>query len=450
MLGRRGPLSKIVGGSIGLAKEYSADRKARKETGEPGHADDGHLAPPSKDQSGHSSDDEEEDDEELVQQLDEAQLKASSTSQGSTEQESVDDILSTFIARHPPPPYNKQQPAGVLSMPVILPQRRPESHTRGFVRAYAPVLQDAGIDQDTWIEFLDGFEKAIGQNAWFHAANAAVWVAGKVRLALEGVSLIARFVSMAIHLTLEGGRRTYIHSKYNKYLDTMNDEFFKPRGLYCLIIKYNPKSSELDEEVDVTRNISQQVAKRDDEERSKWRNLVSASSGKTEHEEEIPEFAPLVFPDLDKLGEEQKVGAVKHFGHFMRDYYDRQSQAKFDAAHEDSKLAGVTPRKEFASRYSDPNHPASQGGLISTISGGAYNPKGPLGKLQDRRNARRSKIGIGGNRPVGKEGRQQRRNMRPLRRVLKTDALYLMVVNLPTQEEMDTVLAELERANKEG
>ena len=51
--------------------------------------------------------------------------------------------------KHPPPSTQKGQP---LSMPVIIPERRPGFKTRGFVRAYAPVLEEAGIDQDTFIE----------------------------------------------------------------------------------------------------------------------------------------------------------------------------------------------------------------------------------------------------------------------------------------------------------
>lgn len=450
MLGRRGPLSKIVGGTTGFVQEYNADRKARKEA-QAGETDDHQVAGPVGDEKMEDYDDEDddeeaEDDEALAQDLDEAQ-QAIEPKKAHKDQ-SIDQIIETFVQQHPPPPYSEQQPGGILSMPVIIPQRRPESHTRGFVRAYAPILADAGIDEQTWLDFLDGFEKAIGKNGWFHAMNAAVWVAGKVRMAVEGFSIIARFVTMAIHLSIEGGRRTYLHGKQNKYLDEMNDQFFKPRGLYCMIIKYKPSSKELDEEVDVTKNITEQVAKRDDEERGKWRNYFTSASGKTQHEEELPEFAPLVFPYLDKMNPSQKESAVKHFGHFIQDYNDRRGQATFDMENPDSKLTGVTPRKEFASRYADPAHPASQGGLVSTVTGGNYNPRGPLGKLQDRRSARRPKLGIMAGRQPGREGRKQRRNARPLRTLLKTDALYLLVVNMPTKEEMDAVLAEVEAAKK--
>lgn len=45
-------------------------------------------------------------------------------------------------------------PRDALPYPVIIPQRRPESGDRGFAYAYAPILNDSGIDEDTFVEFL--------------------------------------------------------------------------------------------------------------------------------------------------------------------------------------------------------------------------------------------------------------------------------------------------------
>lgn len=47
-----------------------------------------------------------------------------------------------------------------LPFPVILPQRRPGIKTRGFVRAYPPVLKESGISQHTFLRFLKDFHKA--------------------------------------------------------------------------------------------------------------------------------------------------------------------------------------------------------------------------------------------------------------------------------------------------
>ena len=42
-----------------------------------------------------------------------------------------------------------------LSCPVIIPQRRPRDKDRGFVRAYAPALEDSGISQEVFLQFLE-------------------------------------------------------------------------------------------------------------------------------------------------------------------------------------------------------------------------------------------------------------------------------------------------------
>jgi hypothetical protein len=49
--------------------------------------------------------------------------------------------------------------ASYLPYPVILPQRRPGNKTRGFVRAYAPVLQDVGIERDQFLTFIKELQK---------------------------------------------------------------------------------------------------------------------------------------------------------------------------------------------------------------------------------------------------------------------------------------------------
>ncbi len=70
----------------------------------------------------------------------------------------VDKIVVSFIGQHPPPSY-PQRPSG-LPCSVIVPQRRPRDKTRGFVRAYAPVLSECGIDQTTFLQFLETMDKA--------------------------------------------------------------------------------------------------------------------------------------------------------------------------------------------------------------------------------------------------------------------------------------------------
>ena len=47
-----------------------------------------------------------------------------------------------------------------LSGPVILPQRRPRWKSRGFIRAYAPVLREYDIDEEQFLDFMDRFHRA--------------------------------------------------------------------------------------------------------------------------------------------------------------------------------------------------------------------------------------------------------------------------------------------------
>ena len=70
----------------------------------------------------------------------------------------VDKIVVSFIGQHPPPSYSESP--NKLSCSVIVPQRRPRDKTRGFVRAYAPVLSECGIDQTTFLQFLKTMDKA--------------------------------------------------------------------------------------------------------------------------------------------------------------------------------------------------------------------------------------------------------------------------------------------------
>lgn len=59
-------------------------------------------------------------------------------------------MIRDLVRMAGPPP----RPAQRLPCPVIIPQRRPRNKGRGFVRAYAPVLNDCGIGQDVFLRFL--------------------------------------------------------------------------------------------------------------------------------------------------------------------------------------------------------------------------------------------------------------------------------------------------------
>lgn len=82
----------------------------------------------------------------------------SSDSKDREEKPDVHKLVMKFLSAHPV--SSRTPPSHPLPCPVIIPQRRPHSKSRGFIRAYAPVLEDCGIDEATFMAFLDTFQKA--------------------------------------------------------------------------------------------------------------------------------------------------------------------------------------------------------------------------------------------------------------------------------------------------
>ncbi|OHE98576.1 hypothetical protein CORC01_06027 [Colletotrichum orchidophilum] len=431
MLNRRGPISKIVGGAVDAAKKYQSDRKQQpaaqqesnvsiqqNEQGQSG------LSGPSTIVQQQATEDDPEVDEDWTLTLDEAQQLQSQTNTNQHEAD-TERMLQQFLVQHPPlQASNLASESHCLPMPVILPQRRPEARHRGFVRAYAPVLEECGIDQPTWLEFLDGFESSIKANPWFEVLNAGVMAADLAHIAVGGFSPIATLVTFAVQTGLETSRRGYVNYKQNNYLDVMNENFFKPRGLFTLVVKYKPSSSEVIENIDLASNIAKAVE--DSKTQSKWKKVLHSSSSTTTSEAEIPEPAPLVFPQLDEVDEGQKQNLVKKFGESVSKYYDRRATDRFTKEHPESKLMPTNSPEEEESKASNSTDRA----------------KGPIRRLQQRRQQRFEDSGV--ERKFGREAREKRKRNRPLKKLMRQDALYLMVVNLPTLDEMDAVLAQVE------
>ena len=120
----------------------------------------------------------------------------------------------------------------------------------------------------------------------------------------------------------------------------------------------------------------------------------------------------------------------------------------------------------FRCRYGDPNHPANNGGLISLISGGKISrpSKDIRGNIDDRKGRRRCRRGSSSSssssdddksraedkarRPgltssvkgsiVGPGGEDQGLIKGIKSRTMKTNILYLTIVNKPTDREIDT------------
>ena len=113
---------------------------------------------------------EREDNLEEEWELDAAQDQIVGNFEDRENSKGTENLADKFIRNHPAPPYPQR---GNLALPVVIPQRRPKDRARGFVKAYAPILENAGIDQETWLEFLDTFQKSSLANPWINAINMA-------------------------------------------------------------------------------------------------------------------------------------------------------------------------------------------------------------------------------------------------------------------------------------
>ncbi|KAF2448000.1 hypothetical protein P171DRAFT_482691 [Karstenula rhodostoma CBS 690.94] len=117
--------------------------------------------------------------DEAVWELDEAQDQVSehqSRPAAATEEEVAGPANLFLVAHARPPPYF----AGQLALPVAITQQRPASRTKGFVRAYSPLLDDAGIDQTTILDFLDNPNKSLAPSPCIQAINLAAFAGQKV------------------------------------------------------------------------------------------------------------------------------------------------------------------------------------------------------------------------------------------------------------------------------
>ena len=143
--------------------------------------------------------------------------------------------IEWFKKRHPAPPH-LAPPTAKLPAPVIIPQKRPRMRTRGFVSAYAPALDACNVEQTAFLGFIDGFQQEITKQGYFNAVNIAVALSVMTYTLSFAPSATVHFTAHAVHLSIEAGRRLYISKKSNSYIDEMNAYYFKPRGLYAMIV----------------------------------------------------------------------------------------------------------------------------------------------------------------------------------------------------------------------
>jgi hypothetical protein len=308
-----------VGGGIGLVSEAYKARKANKTQKQA----DTNL---SRDESmsDHTT---ATFDLEEAWEFDEAQDDLTSTPGIGEPDETTNPITlaEAFLLRLSPSQYTTPAlPTQKLPFPIIIPQRRPTDRSRGMIKAYPPILSTRDIDQATFLDFLDTFNKSTQATKWIAALNLAsigtIW--------LPTVTSI--LVSMAITAATTAAMEVQGRYKTNRFLDRINKEFFIPKGLFCLVLTWNPEMSDARTTVDF-EDIAKKVIQT-------GRNPMTSlrkSNGKTYGEFQWPEIAPLIYPGLDDLAaasgktDKAKKSSLQKKRQFVEDYMDRRAQATF-------------------------------------------------------------------------------------------------------------------------
>ncbi|KAK7716233.1 hypothetical protein SLS64_003385 [Diaporthe eres] len=478
-------------------------------------------------------------------------------------------LADSFLQSHRP--AKDPVATGRLELPVVITQRRPKARTRGFIRAYAPILQNVGIDQDTFLDFIDQLNKAVEPSPWISAIDLASLAGHAFPEPIH--LLISASALMATQVTAEVVSR----SKSNAFLDKMNQEFFKPKGLIALVVTWKPKK-------DGAAAASKKPVEDGAPGMKRRKSMIQMPSAGEMFE--LPEFAPLIFPQLEvtpraaeprspvspkhkrptqgievkstgegaqqetsntarrgraktvgdqgivqraepgclpafrqntaeyvgpavrqvKLGGQSAGSSVKRTGHFISDYQDRRAVARWSSQHPDSRMAKLAPAPGFQSRFADPNHPAGSGDFVALVTGGkrttaevsreavrATAAAGREGMMRVRSTTERAGLRVAGS-GDGNDGGTPRRIISPrakeafgelrprgdwlprlpdtatggmaprlrrigslplgapvrtMKKLLQPDILYLMIVNLPTEEEIANAAACLNQVNEE-
>lgn len=139
-------------------------------------------------------------------------------------------IVQHFIDDYPLP--QDYHPHGRLSLPVVLPQRRPKDRSRGFIRAYAPELMNNDIDQAMFLDFLETFNLATQASPWLNAINMASFALIPLHLAF----LPSQAASLAIALTVSVMKNMQSRKRYASDIPVF-------KGNLTFIADYTPSST---------------------------------------------------------------------------------------------------------------------------------------------------------------------------------------------------------------
>lgn len=154
---------------------------------------------------------------------------------------------------HPALTISHQKPQ--LPSPVVIPVRKAEDHGSRLVRAYAPSLMECGINQNTFLHFIDTFNASIrglptSDIGDITTLDPSLRVAGSMDSVLSSSAVLA-----AEKVSISSDQSTSI-------MNLANEQLFNPHGLHAMVINPSPdakvtspvtdtKSSHLDHSANV-------------------------------------------------------------------------------------------------------------------------------------------------------------------------------------------------------
>ena len=257
--------------------------------------------------------------------------------------------------------------------------------------------------------------------------------------------------------------------KSNKYLEQLNEVLFKPRGLFAMVMVYKPDmADEAILEANTVDPTRVALVKHSDDSLSGVKKILRRlreHSGAVPSDEYIPECAELVYPMLDDALTSQQLklpGIPAESQQAIQNYLDRRAQDAWAHKNRDSKLAEALPPqgKGYVNRFCDPDHPVNSGSMFGLLTGGTFDPisqgrvyraeaaaqaaKQPPLTEQERHDAYMGRMVR--NRVTGTPSKK----IPLLEKIVRKDVLYLVVCNLPTENEKMEIRAMLARIKSEN
>lgn len=339
-------MAALINELVGLGESISAHHHHKKQiAGQAAKAAESRNAPTRSEQPREVSPLE---DDETDWALDDAQHEVVGEPT-SMELETDEALVDHFLRDQPPSEYTETHHVSQrIPFPVVLPQRRPNNHSGGFIRAYASVLVNRGIDHAMFLHFLEYFDKSTRASPCLNAVNLAGTAFGflppgtstalevATAIAVEaGIEAQGRGMYVSVSLYDRSRARTDSFRRSSTFLDRINNEFFRPRGLFCLILTWNPEIAESQTSVNLA-SANPLTKKSKSPSMSGSANEYFYPSNQNTHSGlELPETAPLVFPVLDHLAEQTNEEAIKvkdrlkKKSNVVDEYLDRRVPARW-------------------------------------------------------------------------------------------------------------------------